>query len=758
MRHHPGGSLVLAFALALLTTTAGQADDAAVPAFDLQGHRGARGLAPENTLPAFERALETGVTTLELDLGLSRDGVLVVTHDAHLNPDLTRGPDGRWLEREGPAVQDLSVREIKRYDVGRVRPGSNLAARVPEQAAVDGARIPTLAEVVGRVSDPGAEHIRFNVETKLSPLEPEATPSPAAFAQALAREVVALGIGERTTVQSFDWRTLDAVRTLDPALATACLTAEQSWLDTLERGRAGASPWLAGHDADDYPDVPGLVQAAGCAVWSPYHGDLDRATLMRAHELGLRVVPWTVNAPDRMALLIELGVDGLITDYPDRLRTVLADRNRALPPPVALAPGARRVRVVRKRPMQLAAPELPPWVFSEGPVMTIPDAPRHLLQQRADLAEFGLRATEATGLEDLLSEAAQMVGSSLDVGFVKVLQYLPEEKRFLVRAGCGWDAGVVGRAKVGTEIESPAGYALQTGKPVISNDLEAEERFIVPPLLREYKVKSAVNVIIRNGAHIFGVLEADSREPREFTDDDVKFLQGYATILSFAIEQARLMEQNAELARQQEVLLRDLHHRVANNNQQLLSLIRLQLGDVCNVEARENLEKVAHRVLALSRINEQLRPGRSAHVVDLGQHLMAVISCLFDFRRGAAANVRLETAMAQVEVGTEDAQAVGLIVNEFLTNSFKYAFGEDGGVFRATLEARDGTALITLSDDGAGLPDELKEGLGFRLIRALAQQVEGEASWSSEDGTKLEIRIPIEPPPALAADPGCGQP
>ena len=161
---------------------------------------------------------------------------------------------------------------------------------------------------------------------------------------------------------------------------------------------------------------------------------------------------------------------------------------------------------------------------------------RSLLQQRAELADFGLRAAEGADLDGLLSDAALQAAQSLEVHFVKVLEYLPADKRLLVRAGVGWGEGVVGRATVGADLESPAGYALQTGQPVIANDLDREERFRIPELLRAHGVKSAVNVIIRSKQHIFGVLEADSRAPRIFADDDIKFLQGYANILSLAID------------------------------------------------------------------------------------------------------------------------------------------------------------------------------------------------------------------------------
>lgn len=303
-------------------------------AFDLQGHRGARGLAPENTLAAFETALRVGVTTLELDLGISRDGALVVSHDPRLDPELTRRPDGTWIEGPGPRLSELDLVALRRFDIGRARPGGRVARRFPDQRPADGETVPTLAEVVALTDRLGADHVRFNIETKVSPLAPDDAPAPEIFARRVVEEVARLGIGARTTVQSFDWRPLEEVHRLAPDLSTACLTAEQTWLDTLEHGRPGASPWLAGHDIDDHPGVPALVHAAGCAIWSPYYEDLDRSALARAHDLGLEVVVWTVNDRRAIPQMLDLGVDGLITDYPDQARAVLEQRGLPLPPKV----------------------------------------------------------------------------------------------------------------------------------------------------------------------------------------------------------------------------------------------------------------------------------------------------------------------------------------------------------------------------------------------------------------------------------------
>lgn len=372
------------------------------------------------------------------------------------------------------------------------------------------------------------------------------------------------------------------------------------------------------------------------------------------------------------------------------------------------------------------------------------DAEKRLLEERTQFADFGLLAVEGADLDELLHQAAAEAARSLDVSYVKVLQYLPAEKCFLVRQGIGWGEGVVGAARIGADIESPAGYALQTGRPVISNELHKEERFRIPQLLREHGVKSAANVIIKARDNIFGVLEADSREPRTFGEGDLKFLQGYATLLAFAIEQARLHEQHAQLAAQHELLLQELQHRVKNNNQSLLSLLRLQLATVTNMEARENLQKIENRIRALSFVNAQLQAGGRANLVDLGQYLMAIVASLFNFQNGGETEVKLTTQISQVEVSTERAQAIGLILNEFLTNSFKYAFGEGHGHFSLHLGHEGGRAELVMADDGPGMPEAVRPGLGLNLIDILTKQIEGEALWESPgEGARLTLAFPI---------------
>ncbi len=305
-------------------------------AFDLQGHRGARGLAPENTIESFSTALAIGVTTLELDVGMTKDGVVVVHHDEWLNPDITRGADGAFLSQRGPPIYSLTLQELKRYDVGRLKPGSAYAASLPEQRPQDGARIPTLAEVFALAGR--ADHIRFNIETKLTPTSGADVPEPELFAKAVAAAVREAGLAERVSIQSFDWRILRVLRRVEPDIMRVGLTSEQPDYDTIQRGKPGASPWTAGLDVDEFGgSVPRLVAAADCRVWSPAFADLTSERIAEASALGIRVIPWIVNEPDQMDRLVRMGVAGIITDYPDRLRRVLAANNVPLPPPVSIA-------------------------------------------------------------------------------------------------------------------------------------------------------------------------------------------------------------------------------------------------------------------------------------------------------------------------------------------------------------------------------------------------------------------------------------
>ncbi len=302
--------------------------------FDLQAHRGGRGVRPENTLASFRYALGLGVSTLELDCGVTRDGVVVVSHDSRLNPDITRDADGKFLATRGPAIAELSWADLKRYDVGRINPASHYARRFPAQQPADGERIPRLADVFELAAASGNTAVRFNIETKVDPTDPDATVAPEHFVLALLSAIRGAGMESRVTIQSFDWRTLQLIKKVAPAIEIVALTDQQPDENTVRLDQPGPSPWLGGLDVDDYGgSVPKTVAALGARTWSPHMTDLTPATIAEAHALHLRIVPWTVNDPKEMAAAIAAGVDGLITDYPAQLRTLLESKGMAVAAP-----------------------------------------------------------------------------------------------------------------------------------------------------------------------------------------------------------------------------------------------------------------------------------------------------------------------------------------------------------------------------------------------------------------------------------------
>lgn len=299
----------------------------AKPPIDLQAHRGGRALAPENTLSAFLNAIALGVNTLELDIGLTADDVVVISHDMALNPDHTRDVQGRFLVSKGPPLRTLTLAQLQTYNVGLINPDSNYAKLFRKQLPRDSERIPTLAALFERVQKMGADQIRFNIETKVDPTHPEETAPPDRMVRALLAEIDKAGMAQRVTIQSFDWRTLALVAEQAPQMPRAYLTSASTLKD---------SRWTAGLRVEDFGSVPRLVKAAagdakGPVIWSPAFNSLTAALVKEAHGLGLQVLPWTVNERADMARLMDWGVDGIITDDPAILRDVMSEHGMPLP-------------------------------------------------------------------------------------------------------------------------------------------------------------------------------------------------------------------------------------------------------------------------------------------------------------------------------------------------------------------------------------------------------------------------------------------
>jgi glycerophosphoryl diester phosphodiesterase len=284
---------------------------------------------PENTLAAFANALTLGVGAIEMDAHLTADGEVVIYHDSKLKPEITRTEDGLWLIKQGPTIRSLTLKQLKSYDVGRLKRGTLYALRYPRQKPVDGERIPTLGEIIALTKKTGNNTVQFWIETKTSPLEPELTPSPETVADAVISLVRKAGVADRTVLQSFDWRSLVHAQKVAPEIATVYVSRQSGRSDTIQAGRPGPSPWTAGFDIDDFGgSVPRAVHAAGGRYWSPYYKDIDLKQLEAAHGIGLKVIVWTPNRRDAMRHLIDMGVDGITTDRPDVLKEVLAEVNR----------------------------------------------------------------------------------------------------------------------------------------------------------------------------------------------------------------------------------------------------------------------------------------------------------------------------------------------------------------------------------------------------------------------------------------------
>jgi glycerophosphoryl diester phosphodiesterase len=317
--------------------SAASADSGRAATFDLQGHRGTRGLRPENTLAAFGKALQVGVTTLELDTGISQDGVVIVSHERIASslecrdtaPAFPGDPEFPYI---GKAWKDLTVGQIKTLDCGtRNPPNPATDPFVGTQEAVPGTRMPTLAEVIALTERYGADTIALNIETKLDPTRPDETVDYQTFARRLVETLQEHKVVWRSTLQSFDWRTLVEAKRLLPNLHTVALAQNA----TIFPG----TPWTAGVTFSTPNPMTGEVahaaESIGASILSPNYLNMPDSLIAEAHALGMPIIPWTINDTASMAEAIDRGVDGIITDYPDRLRTVMAQKGLKLPKPIA---------------------------------------------------------------------------------------------------------------------------------------------------------------------------------------------------------------------------------------------------------------------------------------------------------------------------------------------------------------------------------------------------------------------------------------
>ena len=371
------------------------------------------------------------------------------------------------------------------------------------------------------------------------------------------------------------------------------------------------------------------------------------------------------------------------------------------------------------------------------------------IHQQKILAELGVLALQGTKFIDLLNHTARLTAEGLGAEYCKVLEYIPAENRLLVRAGIGWDKGVVGSASVGADLASPAGYALRTGKPVISNHLENEQRFRTPELLVEHGIRRAMNVILQGDGAPFGVLEVDSRTDGEFSEHDVAFLQGAANILGMAIEQQQYQHKLQVALDRHQVLLKEVNHRVKNSLQVISGMLHLQAVTVGDPNLSERLNEASTRISAVGRAYERLAYNVDYENIDLVAYLREVIEDL----ETAVAPYKIHLdAPETIQFAADRAILVALIINELALNSGKYAYPDclEGSIWVRLVQTEKQAVLISVRDEGVGLPADFNpvtsKRLGTRLVTALAKQLGAELTRPlSPTGTNFTLLVPIQP-------------
>ena len=370
------------------------------------------------------------------------------------------------------------------------------------------------------------------------------------------------------------------------------------------------------------------------------------------------------------------------------------------------------------------------------------DELNYRIRQQELLAQLGVMALQGGSLDGLLNAAVRMTAEGLQAPYSKILKLLPDQSGLSAVAGVGWEKDIFG-VVFGADTASPAGYALATGKPVISNRLGLESRFRTPKLMKEHGVRRAVNVILQGEGAPFGVLEVDSRDPGEFSERDVSFLQGAANLLGMAIERKRHEEQLEGLLEHQQALLREVNHRVKNSLQLVASMLRLQLASVNDKVARRLLGDAKARVMAIARAHERLYKTTDFTHLDVSDFLREVCADLGD------GSLHVE-GLDGIRIETDRAIPLALVVTELVTNSIKYAYpdGDRGPVWVRVAPVSADCLEVSVGDEGVGLPDgfdpEETPSFGMRLIRAFAQRLDATLEFRNRHpGTEAVLRLPL---------------
>jgi two-component system, sensor histidine kinase PdtaS len=371
------------------------------------------------------------------------------------------------------------------------------------------------------------------------------------------------------------------------------------------------------------------------------------------------------------------------------------------------------------------------------------------LRQQSLLGEFGRSALQTRDIGQILQRATELCAQGLETRFAKVLEYMPDDKRLLVRAGVGWASDVIGQTSLGIDLESPAGYAFQTGQVVISNHLQEETRFRTPTLLSDHGIRRAINVLIARGGegHLpFGVLEVDSPESGQFDGADADFLAGFAGLLGIAIERQHADAELREALDHQAMLTREMSHRVKNSLASVVGLLRVQSRSAQSQDVRDALKDAASRITTIAQVHDHLWRSARIGYVDIADFAGELCRKLQE-----TVLHTIRCTVGHLMISADTAIPLGLLINELVTNSAKHAYPGGTGEIDVSGERRGGDLHVEVSDRGIGLPkdfdiDEPRASLGFKVINSLLAQLDGRIAViaNAPKGVTVRLDVPLQ--------------
>ena len=293
----------------------------------IYGHRGARGDLPENTLDSFKYLFENNINAYETDILISKDLIPVITHDFRLDPSFTKDEEGDWITDENIKIFDLTYNEISKFDVGSLNKLTRYGRRFLNQRSLENQKIPKLDELLELSSKNLSQDTIINLEIKSTPDEKNLTPSPKEMVQIVLNEIKKSNLQDKIIISSFDWRILREVKNQSPEISRAYLTFQQEKGMKIKKTIYSKSPWIDHIPLTIVYDLPKIIKELGGSAWHPYYKDINKKAVKDAHDYNLPVNVWTVNDEYNMLKMIEYEVDGIMTDYPLKLKELCDKKN-----------------------------------------------------------------------------------------------------------------------------------------------------------------------------------------------------------------------------------------------------------------------------------------------------------------------------------------------------------------------------------------------------------------------------------------------